>query len=67
MPGKNIDFNSLAYLNLADENDIEIFLSYIDGNLKILKQRFQGQALLDKDVSIEGLIEFVKKNLISLI
>jgi len=61
MPGKNIDFNSLAYLNLADENDIEIFLSYIDGNLKILKQRFQGQALLDKDVSIEGLIEFVKK------
>jgi len=61
VPGKNLDFNHNAYINLADQNDLALLSQeWEDANLnELLGDRLETPLLL-KEISIDYLVGFLE-------
>jgi len=60
VPGHNIDFNSRAYINLADNKDSEAFSEFVQTGSRDVLKSYLGEPLIMRRISIEGLFQFLE-------
>jgi hypothetical protein len=65
VPGENIDFNSEAYINLADDKDFQVFGDLVRTGRWGVLQRYMQHPLLSKPIGVDGLFQFLETVVLS--